>query len=65
MSLLYQVVKDEHEHALATLTPEQRWALGRIQRAEQLTNFNHRSFGENLTMVIEAEAERRTCAGEA
>lgn len=61
----FHQVKAEHETALATLTHEQRRALYRIERAQQLTNFNHRHWRENLTALFESEAEARNCAGNA
>lgn len=58
-------VKRVHEAALASLTPTQRQAIGRLERATQLTNFNGRHWRENLRAVFASEAERHSCKGEA
>jgi len=58
-------VRLEHEVALATLTHEQRRALYRIERAQQISAFNGRFWRDNLADLFESEAEARNCAGRA
>jgi len=57
MSMTPLDVQFEHERALASLTPEQRRALARLQRASQAATFNHHTQAENLRDLFEAEAE--------
>ena len=52
-------IRAEHEAAVATLTPEQRRALGRLEHARRRCPFNNRSPSENLIDIFEAEASRR------
>ncbi len=49
-------VQFEHERALESLTPAQRRALARLQRAAQPASFNHHTRAENLRDIFEAEA---------
>jgi hypothetical protein len=52
-------IEAEHHAALESLTREQRWALYRMQRAFQESNFNHRKIAENLVRIFEDEAKKR------
>jgi hypothetical protein len=60
-------VRAEHEEALRRLTPEQRQAIFRLERASQQTNFNGRHWRDNLQAIFETEALKRSTpnAGEA
>lgn len=57
-------IEAEHQEALATLTREQRWALSRLQRATQASQFNHKKIADNLDRIFEDEAVRRNEANE-
>ena len=57
-------IQFEHERALASLTPEQRRALARLQRAAQCATFNHHTQAENLRDLFAAEAEALNKAAE-
>jgi len=52
-------IEAEHHAALDSLSKEQRWALYRMQRAFQESNFNHRKIGDNLARLFEEEARKR------
>jgi hypothetical protein len=49
-------IEFEHKRALASLTPAQRKALARLQKAAQCATFNHHTSAENLRDIFEAEA---------
>jgi hypothetical protein len=49
-------IEFEHKRALASLTPSQRKALARLQKAAQTATFNHHTQAENLRDIFEAEA---------
>ena len=59
MSVKPEQVEAEHRAALESLTKEQQRALARMQRAYQLSHFNHHKLGENLQQIFETEARRR------
>ena len=52
-------IRREHDAALAALNSAQRRAIDRLARARRLSTFNHRTAGENLTVLFEAEAAER------
>ena len=52
-------IEAEHKSALESLTKEQHRALSRMQRAYQLSHFNHHKIAENLRQIFETEARRR------
>lgn len=60
MQVSAQDVEQEHYAALMSLTFEQRRALHRIKRAEQMNAGNHRWLSENLEAIFAAEAEMRS-----
>ena len=55
-------IRAEHEAAVATLTPEQRRALSRLEEARRRRPFNNHTTYENLAVIFEAEANRRNLA---
>ena len=57
-------IRREHAAALASLTPQQRRALDRLQACQQ-TNFNGRSPKENLLAMFRREADCRASAAAA
>jgi hypothetical protein len=59
MSITPEQIEAEHRAALESLTKEQQRALARMQRAYQLSHFNHHKLGENLQQIFESEAQRR------
>lgn len=56
-------VEREHLAAMVSLTPMQRQALHRVDRALQIANFNHHSIKEILLEVFEKEAVQRNSTG--
>ncbi len=52
-------IEREHRAALDSLTFEQTQALARVQRAVQISHFNHHRLVENLQKIFQEEAERR------
>ena len=52
-------VEAEHNAAIQSLTKEQHRALSRMQRAYQLSHFNHHKLVENLHEIFRSEAEAR------
>ena len=52
-------VEREHLAATASLTPMQRQALHRVDRALQIANFSHHSIKEVLLELFEKEAVER------
>jgi hypothetical protein len=57
-------VEAEHMAAIESLTKEQHRALARMQRAYQLSHFNHHKLIENLKEIFRREAVQRTEAAE-
>ena len=53
-------VEAEHTTAIQSLTKEQHRALSRMQRAYQLSHFNHHKLIENLQEIFRSEARART-----
>jgi hypothetical protein len=56
MQLTATDIECEHKRALASLTPAQRKALARLQKAAQCATFNHHTQAENLRDIFQAEA---------
>ena len=52
-------IEAEHMAAMQSLAPEQRWAIGRMQQAKQLTHFKGGDLDVNLQRVFADEAQRR------
>jgi hypothetical protein len=59
MSITTDTIEAEHRAAVESLTRDQQRALSRVQRASQMSHFNHRRIVENLQQVFEEEAQRR------
>jgi predicted phage gp36 major capsid-like protein len=64
MPITPEEIEAEHQRALDSLTKEQRWALSRLQRAQQESHFNHKKMMDNLERIFEDEAQRRNEAEE-
>ncbi len=56
-------IEAEHKAAIDSLTREQHHALSRLQRATQLSHFNHHRIVENLQHLFDEEADARNGAG--
>ncbi len=56
MTRLATDIAKAHHAAMNALTPDQRHAIERVQRALQVGVFNGRRFAENLGEVFEREA---------
>ena len=55
-------IEAEHNEAIQSLTKAQHRALSRMQRAYQLSHFNHHKLVENLKEIFRKEAVQRTQA---
>ena len=60
MTITSDDIETEHRVALEGLTADQVRALARVQRAVQISHFNHHRLVENLRKIFEEEAQLRT-----